>query len=101
MSAQYPALLRTPASDAERALLAAVAPRGHLLVVHHLLDDAAIEQARAHGFNPTDYINPGDVASVLDDHWKVQFDRQRPRQISTGARAHHADDVVLHAQRRP
>ena len=101
VSAQYPALARTPSCDAERALLAAVAPRGHLLVVHHLLDDAAVDRARAHGFNPAEYINPGDVASVLDDRWRVQFDPKRPREIRTGAGAHHADDVVLHAQRRP
>src|SRR4029079_5002158 len=35
VSVQYPALLRTPAHDAERALLDAVAPGGVLLVVHH------------------------------------------------------------------
>ena len=99
VSAQYPALLRTPAADAERALLAAVAPEGHLLVVHHVLDDAAVARAKEHGFDPTDYVSPGDVASVLDDRWSVQFDGRRPRQISTGAGAHHADDVVLHAQR--
>ena len=37
VSAQYPALLRTENHEAERALLAAVAPNGTLLVVHHLL----------------------------------------------------------------
>ena len=100
VSAQYPALARTPNRDAERALLAAVAPHGHLLVVHHELDDAAIDRAKAHGFDPTDYVDPGDVASLLDDHWHVQFDGQRPRQLTTGAGAHHANDVVLHAQRR-
>jgi hypothetical protein len=35
VSAQYPALLPTPGAAAERALLAAVAPDGVLLVVHH------------------------------------------------------------------
>src|SRR3954465_1027631 len=35
VSAQYPALLRTPDAAAERALLAAVAPGGVLLLVHH------------------------------------------------------------------
>ncbi len=99
VSAQYPALLRTPTADAERALLAAVAPQGHLLVVHHVLDVAAVARAKAHGFDPTDYVRPGEVASLLDDRWSVQFDERRPRQISTGAGAHHTDDVVLHAQR--
>ena len=101
VSAQYPALLRTPVCDAERALLAAVAPQGHLLVVHHVLDDAAVARAKAHGFDPADYVSPGNVASVLDDRWSVQLDARRPRQISGGAGAHHADDVVLHAQRLP
>jgi SAM-dependent methyltransferase len=35
VSAQYPALLRTPDARAEHALLGAVAPGGVLLVVHH------------------------------------------------------------------
>lgn len=99
VSAQYPALLRTSSADAEHALLAAVAPGGHLLVVHHVLDDAAVGRAKAHGFDPTRYVNPGDVAALLDEHWNVRCDERRPRQLSGGAGAHHADDVVLHAQR--
>jgi hypothetical protein len=35
VTVQYPALLRTEANVAEHALLAAVAPNGVLLVVHH------------------------------------------------------------------
>ena len=99
VSAQYPALSRTPGADAERALLDAVASRGHLLVVHHLLDDAAIQRARAHGFDPTDYVSPADVAALLDDRWHVDFDERRPRDLRAGAGAHHAHDVVLHARR--
>ena len=99
VSAQYPALSRTPACEAERSLLAAIAPAGHLLVVHHLLTDAAIERAKAHGFDPADYVSPRDVAALLDEGWQVAFDEQRPRHRSTGAGAHHTDDVVLHAQR--
>jgi SAM-dependent methyltransferase len=101
VSAQYPALLRTPDRDAERALLAAVAPGGHLLVVHHELTDAAIERARARGFDPSDYISPGDVASVLDGRWLIESDELRPRTVSSGAGAHHHHDVVLHARRLP
>lgn len=41
VSAQYPALRRTPGNDAERSLLAAVAPGGTLLVVHHADVDGA------------------------------------------------------------
>lgn len=100
ISAQYPALARTADAAAERALMSAVTPGGHLLVVHHALDDAAIEQARSHGFDPTAYITPADVAALLDDSWEVQFDEQRPRHLAAGAGAHHTHDVVLHAQRR-
>jgi hypothetical protein len=99
VSAQYPALLRTPARDAERSLLAAVAPAGHLLVVHHLLTEAAIKSAKAHGFDPGDYVSPRDVAALLDEAWQVAFDEQRPRDLSTGAGAHHTHDVILHAGR--
>lgn len=97
VSAQYPALRRTPAHDAERALLAAVAPGGLLLVVHHADMDA--EEAKAHGFDPADFVSPGDVAALLGDGWQVAFDERRPRHVSGGAGARHTHDVVLRAQR--
>ncbi|GAA3240692.1 class I SAM-dependent methyltransferase [Pseudonocardia petroleophila] len=98
VSAQYPALLRTPDGAAERALLAAVAPGGVLLVVHH----AGIE---THGadtgeFDPADYVWPSMVAALLDDDWEIEVDEQRPRVAPEGgAGAHHAEDVVLRARR--
>jgi hypothetical protein len=76
VSAQYPALLRTPSNAAEHALLDAVAPGGHLLVVHHLLDDRVSAQARAGGFDPADHVWPADVAQLLDDSWTVEFSRR-------------------------
>jgi SAM-dependent methyltransferase len=97
VSAQYPALLRTPTLEAERALLAAVAPRGHLLVVHHVVD---VEHARSHRFDPADYVSPGDVAALLGEDWQVALDDRRPRHLSSGAGAGHSHDVVLHARRR-
>lgn len=97
VSAQYPALLRTPGRDAERALLAAVAPGGTLLVVHHADVDA--EQAEAHGFDPADYVAPADVAALLDGDWRVEVDERRPRSVSGGAGAHHTHDLVLRARR--
>jgi SAM-dependent methyltransferase len=99
VSAQYPALLRTPDNDAERALLAAVAPGGTLLVVHHADIDA--EHARARGFDPADYVSPADVAALLDDGWQVEVDERRPRHVDSGAGAHHTHDLVLKARRRP
>ena len=96
--ALYPALLRTPGSAAERALLAAVAPGGVLLLVHH----AGLETHQAHdsGFDPADYVWPSMVAALLDDDWEVEVDEQRPRSAPDGgAGAHHAEDLVLRARR--
>ncbi|MFE2011279.1 class I SAM-dependent methyltransferase [Streptomyces sp. NPDC059491] len=98
VSAQYPALLRTPDAAAERALLAAVAPGGVLLLVHHAGMDT--QQAHESGFDPADYVWPSMVAAVLTDDWKVEVNEQRPRVAPDGgAGAHHADDLVLRARR--
>ena len=99
VSAQYPALLRTPDAAAEHALLSAVAPGGVLLLVHH----AGMDTDHGHDteFDPADYIWPSMVAALLDDDWDVEVDEQRPRIAPDGgAGAHHADDVVLRARRR-
>ncbi|MGX1546117.1 class I SAM-dependent methyltransferase [Streptomyces adustus] len=98
VSAQYPALLRTPDAAAERALLAAVAPGGVLLLVHH----AGMEnqQANDSGFDPADYVWPSMVADLLTEDWKIEVDEQRPRVAPDGgAGAHHTDDVVLRVRR--
>ncbi|SOE00090.1 class I SAM-dependent methyltransferase [Blastococcus haudaquaticus] len=98
VSAQYPALLRTPDAAAERALLDAVAPGGVLLLVHH----AGMEAQEAHDgdFDPADYVWPSMVAALLDDAWQVEVDEQRPRVAPEGgAGAHHTDDVVLRVRR--
>jgi SAM-dependent methyltransferase len=97
VSAQYPVLLRTPANDAERALLAAVAPGGTLLVVHHA--DMDPEHARSRGFDPDDYVQPAQVAAVLDGDWLVEVDESRPRTVESGAGAGHSVDLVLRARR--
>lgn len=98
VSAQYPALLRTPDAAAERALLAAVAPGGVLLLVHH----AGMDTAQVHddGIDPADYVWPSMVAALLDDDWQIEVDEQRPREApEVGAGAHHIEDVVLRARR--
>ena len=98
VSAQYPALLRTPDSAAERALLDAVAPGGVLLLVHHAGMDS--RPADESGFDPADYVWPAMVAALLDDAWAVEVDEQRPRHAPDGgAGAHHTDDLVLRARR--
>ena len=95
VSAQYPALLRTPDRAAERALLGAVAPGGTLLVVHHDVQDGL-----ASGFDPADYVLPAVVAELLDEDWQVEVDERRDRHVSGGAGAHHVADLVLRARRR-
>jgi SAM-dependent methyltransferase len=98
VSAQYPALLRTPDAAAERALLGAVAPGGRLLLVHHAGMDTAPADDR--GFDPADYVWPSMIAALLDDHWMVEVDETRARVVpERGAGAHHVDDVVLRARR--
>jgi SAM-dependent methyltransferase len=98
VSAQYPALLRTPDAAAERALLAAVAPGGVLLLVHH----AGMETQHEHegGFDPADYVWPAMVAALLDDDWEIEVDEQRPRTApESGEGARPVDDLVLRARR--
>ncbi|MCH5676974.1 class I SAM-dependent methyltransferase [Streptomyces gilvus] len=98
VSAQYPALLRTPDAAAERALLGAVAPGGILLVVHH----AGMESQQDHdsGFDPADYVWPSMIVDLLDDDWEVETHEQRPRVVPDGgAGAHHTDDLVLRVRR--
>ena len=99
VSAQYPALLRTPDAAAERALLAAVAPGGVLLLVHHAGMDTA-EHTHDSEFDPADYVWPSMVAALLNEDWKVEVNEQRPRVAPDGgAGAHHTDDLVLRARR--
>lgn len=98
VSAQYPALLRTPDSAAERALLAAVAPGGVLLLVHHA--GMETQQVSESGVDPADYVWPAMVAALLNDDWELELDERRPRIVPDGgAGAHHAEDVVLRARR--
>ncbi|MFG2839559.1 class I SAM-dependent methyltransferase [Streptomyces zaomyceticus] len=98
VSAQYPALLRTPDSAAERALTEAVAVGGVLLLVHHAGMDS--RQPDESGFDPADYVWPSMVTDLLGDDWVVEVDERRARLVPDGgAGAHHADDLVLRARR--
>ncbi|RIJ76760.1 class I SAM-dependent methyltransferase [Nakamurella silvestris] len=98
VSAQYPALLRTPDNVAERSLIDAVAPGGVLLLVHHAGMEARHDDNG--GFDPNDYVWPAMVTALLGEDWKVEVDEQRPRVIPDGgAGAHHADDLVVRARR--
>jgi SAM-dependent methyltransferase len=97
VSAQYAVLDKTPGRVAERILIDAVAPGGVLSVVHHA--DFNPEHARDHGFDPADYVHPEDVAGLLDADWQIDVNETRPRNVTTGAGAHHVADVVLLAHR--
>lgn len=97
VSAHYPALLRTPAHDAERALLATVAPGGTLLVVHHAHVDP--ERAHAHGWDPADFVASEDVLAALDDAWVVEVNAERPRIVPAGPEGQHTHDLVVRARR--
>lgn len=100
VSAQYPVLLRTPGHDAERALLAAVAPGGTLLVVHHA--DRGNGHGHSHGeergVDPTDLVLPEQLAALLDEQWQVEVDERRPREAPP-VPGEHPDDLVLKARR--
>lgn len=97
VTAHYFVLMRTPEAAAERALLAAVAPGGTLLLVHHA--DVDPDEVRAHGMEPDDFVSLADVAALLDDAWQVEVDERRPRDAPPGPGAHHHHDLVLRARR--
>ncbi|MGC4961024.1 class I SAM-dependent methyltransferase [Gordonia sp. DT218] len=75
-------------------ILDAVGPGGHLLVVSH-----EAEGIRAHGRNPDDYFQPGDIAALLGDGWTTVTEETRERGVAAGGGAH-THDVVLHARRK-
>lgn len=98
VSAHYVPLPHTPGDDALRALLAAVAPDGILLVVGHAHFNA--DHAKKHGINPDDYVQAHDVATFLDDGWEIETYETRPRVMPPGQDSPHGDDIVLMARRR-
>ena len=97
VSAQYFALLRTPETATEHALLAAVAPAGTLLAVHHA--GFGTEYSGVHEVDPADYVSTTDIAALLDEDWEIEVDERRERRVEGGAGAHHAEDLVLRARR--
>jgi len=98
VSAQYPALLRTDGASAEHALLAAVAPGGTLLVVHHV--DFGAHHARGPHFDPEAFVHVEDVHARLGPEWEIQVFEERSRDVRSGAGAGHSRDRVLRARRR-
>jgi SAM-dependent methyltransferase len=98
VTVHYPALRLTPGNEAIHALRDAVAPGGTLLVVGH-----DFEHGHHHkGFDPSDYVQPRDVARLLDDgdRWTVDVLETRPRTPPPGFGGPDVPDVVLRATRR-
>jgi len=67
--------------------------------VHHA--DVDVEVAKAHGFDPADYVQHDDVLAALGDGWRVEVAEVRPRGDVGGGGGHHKDDLVLLARRLP
>ena len=100
VSVHYPALHRRR-DHALDALVGAVAPGGTLLVVGHAPDGADHdEHARAHGFDPPDYIQPDDIAACLGETWQIDIHETRPRAAGATGRSPHTHDTILKARRR-
>jgi SAM-dependent methyltransferase len=97
VSVQYPALPRTPDGSIIRAITAAVAPGGTLLVVGHDFD---ADHHPEHGFDPAERMQPADLREALDSEWTLEVDETRPRVNPPGHRGPDVPDVVLRARRR-
>lgn len=95
VSVQYFPLPQQQDHTALRGLLDAVAPGGTLLFVSH---DPADLSERA-DFDPSDYYQPDDIATLLDDEWAILINETRRRVAPTPAGIHHTHDTVLRAQR--
>ncbi len=91
-----PALRHSHGDDAIDALVGAVAPGGTLLVVGHDFDGVDHHHC---GFDPTDYVQPADIARHLDDMWTLEVDETRPRIRPPGHHGPDLPDIVLRAQR--
>ena len=98
VSVQYPALRHDSRSDVIRSLLDAVSRGGTILFVGH--GPESQECARTQGFEPTDYIEPADVAALFDDDWIVETHETRPRITPSGLGSPFSHDTVLRACRR-
>jgi thioredoxin reductase/SAM-dependent methyltransferase len=105
VSLQYGSFTRTPDQRGLRSLLAAVAPGGTLLAVHHDLAPAGepldvATQTRM--YDPAAFVGIDEIAAALasdPDAWQIECHETRPRPPGA-ASIHHVDDVVLRARRR-
>jgi thioredoxin reductase/SAM-dependent methyltransferase len=104
VSLQYGSFKRTPDRRGLRHLLAAVAPGGTLLVVHHDLTplrEPVDVATQTRMYDPQAFVGVDEVAAALaadPDTWHVDVHETRPRPPGA-ASTHHVDDVVLRATR--
>ncbi|MEU6814620.1 FAD-dependent oxidoreductase [Streptomyces sp. NPDC046860] len=104
VSLQYGSFKRTPDQRGLRSLLAAVAPGGTLLVVHHdltPLSGPADVATQTRMYDPAAFVGIDEIAAALTadpDAWRVEIHETRPRP-GGAASTHHVSDVVLRATR--
>jgi len=106
VSVQYFPLPRQPDHIALRALLDSVAPGGTLLFAGHDLADMSRHHGHEgdeanpiHGFDPSAYYQPAEVARLLGEGWTILINETRPRTAPAPEGTHHVHDTVLRAQR--
>ncbi|MER7765199.1 bifunctional NAD(P)/FAD-dependent oxidoreductase/class I SAM-dependent methyltransferase [Streptomyces sp. NPDC097619] len=105
VSLQYGSFKRTPDRRGLRGLLAAVAPGGTLLVVHHdlsPLEEPVDPAAQTRVYDPEAFVGVEEIADALaaaPEAWRVELHETRPRPAGA-ASTHHVSDVVLRAVRR-
>ncbi|ASR37593.1 SAM-dependent methyltransferase [Prauserella marina] len=80
-----------------RTLLDTVVPGGNLLFVSHDISDLDPDPER--GFDPGDFFQPADAATLLDENWTVLVDETRPRNTPPPEGTRHTHDTVLRARR--
>lgn len=105
VSLQYGSFKRSPDQRGVRSLLAAVAPGGTLLVVHHdltPLSEPVDVAAQTRMYDPEAFVGVEEIAAALaadPGTWQVETHETRPRPAGA-ASTHHISDVVLRARRR-
>jgi SAM-dependent methyltransferase len=97
VSLQYAPLLRGDDHAAARTLLGAVASGGTFLAAGHDLHGQ--DHGHRSDFDPADYYQVGDLASLLDDAWRVEAHETRDRDHASATADVHIRDVVLRAVR--
>lgn len=106
VSAHYASIPRTPDGRGARNVLDAVAPGGTLLVVGHDLEPMRTPidtSVHSRPFDPDAYVRVDDFVAMLSDRaeWDIEVHQKRPRPPGAASAAHHPEDVVLRARRKP